>query len=194
MKKLNLSFQNNEIARKGCLLISDPFLDDHYFARSVILLCEHNDEGSFGFVLNNYLELDLHKQDDKFPDIAARISIGGPMSKENLFFIHRLGTEITGATIIAPGIYYGGDFVELSKKLTLYPELKNQVRFFIGYSGWTIGQLKEELKEKSWIPVSNISLEMIFNTENDKLWSNCLELQGDRFRMISKFPVNPMDN
>jgi putative transcriptional regulator len=194
MKKLNLSFQNNELARKGCLLISDPFLDDHYFARSIILLCEHNDEGSFGFVLNNYVELDLHKLDDKFPYIAVRISIGGPMSKENLFFIHRLGTEITGATIIAPGIYYGGDFVELSKKLALYPELKNQVRFFIGYSGWSIGQLKEELKEKSWIPVSNISLEMIFNTENDKLWSNCLELQGDRFRMISKFPVNPMDN
>jgi putative transcriptional regulator len=194
MKKLNLSFQNDEVARKGCLLISDPFLDDHYFARSVILLCEHNEEGSFGFVLNNYLELDLHKLDDKFPDIAARISIGGPMSKENLFFIHRLGTEIKGATIIAPGIYYGGDFDELSKKLALQPELRKQVRFFIGYSGWSIGQLKEELKEKSWIPVSNISLEMIFNTENDKLWSNCLELQGDRFRMISKFPVNPMDN
>ena len=194
MKKLNLSFQNNEVARKGCLLISDPFLDDHYFARSVILLCEHNEEGSFGFVLNNYLELDLHKLDDKFPDIAARISIGGPMSKENLFFIHRLGTEIKGATIIAPGIYYGGDFEELSKKLALQPELRNHVRFFIGYSGWSIGQLKEELKEKSWIPVSNISLEMIFNTDDDKLWSNCLELQGDRFRMISKFPMNPMDN
>ena len=111
-----------------------------------------------------------------------------------MFFIHRLGTEIKGATIIAPGIYYGGDFDELSKKLALQPELKNQVRFFIGYSGWSVGQLNEELKEKSWIPVSNISLEMIFNTENDKLWSNCLELQGDRFRMISKFPVNPMDN
>jgi putative transcriptional regulator len=194
MKKLNLSFQNNEVAKKGCLLISYPFLDDHYFARSVILLCEHNDDGSFGFVLNNYIELDLHKLDDKFPDIAARISIGGPMSKENLFFIHRLGKEINGATIITPGIYYGGDFDELSNKLALHPELRNQVRFFIGYSGWSIGQLNEELKEKSWIPVSNIPLEMIFNTSDEKLWSNCLELQGDRFRMISKFPVNPMDN
>jgi putative transcriptional regulator len=194
MKKLNLSFQNNEVAKKGCLLISDPFLDDHYFARSVILLCEHNDEGSFGFVLNNYIELDLHKLDDKFPDIAARISIGGSISKENLFFIHRLGKEINGATIITPGIYYGGDFDELSNILALQPDLRNQVRFFIGYSGWSIGQLNEELKEKSWIPVSNIPLEMIFNTSDEKLWSNCLELQGDRFRMISKFPVNPMDN
>jgi len=194
MKKLNLSFQNNEVAKKGCLLISDPFLDDHYFARSVILLCEHNVDGSFGFVLNNYIELDIHKLDDKFPDIAARISIGGPMSKENLFFIHRLGKEINGATIIAPGIYYGGDFDELSNKLALHPELQNQVRFFIGYSGWSIGQLNQELIEKSWIPVSNIPLEMIFNTSDEKLWSNCLELQGDRFRMISKFPVNPMDN
>lgn len=194
MKKLNLSFQNDEIAKKGSLLISDPFMDDHYFGRSVVLLCEHNQEGSFGFVLNNYIELDLHKLDEKFPDIAARLSIGGPMSKENLFFIHRLGQQIQGSTIIAPGIYYGGDFDQLTQLLKENALLKNQVRFFIGYSGWSIGQLEEELKEKSWIPVSNIPLDMIFNTDDIKLWSNCLELQGERFRMMSKFPVNPMDN
>ena len=194
MKKLNLSFRNNESAKKGCLLISDPFLDDHYFGRSVILLCEHNQEGSFGFVLNNYIELDLRKLDEKFPDIATRLSVGGPMSKENLFFIHRLGTEIDGATIITPGIYYGGNFDELSKKLASDPSLTNQVRFFIGYSGWSIGQLIEEMKEKSWISVSNIPLEMIFNTSDEKLWANCLELQGNRFKMMSKFPINPLDN
>lgn len=194
MKKLNLSFQNKETAKKGRLLISDPFLDDHYFGRSVVLLCEHNQEGSFGFVLNKYIDLDLRKLDEKFPNIATRLSVGGPMSKENLFFIHCLGTEINGATLIAPGIYYGGDFDELSKKLVLNPSLSNQVRFFIGYSGWSIGQLTEELIEKSWISVSNIPLEMIFNTSDEKLWANCLELQSDRFKMMSKFPINPLDN
>jgi len=194
MKKLNLAFQNKEIAKRGSLLISDPFLDDHYFKRSVVLLCEHNNEGSFGFVLNNYIELDLHKMDVKFPDINARISIGGPMSKENLFFIHRLGTSIEGAIVITDGLYYGGDFDQLCKLLILQPELKNQVRFFVGYSGWSIGQLKEELEENSWIPVNNISLDLYFDTSINNLWSTCLEKQGERFKMISKFPVNPMDN
>jgi len=194
MKKLNLSFQNSEVAKKGSLLISDPFMDDHYFGRSVVFLCEHDEEGSFGFVLNNYIDMDLHEMDEKFPDISAKISIGGPMSKENLFFIHRIGMEIQGTTIIAPGVYYGGDFNQLSNLLKENNELKSQVRFFIGYSGWSIGQLAEELNEKSWIPVSNIPLDMLFNTADSKLWSNCLELQGDKFRMMSKFPVNPLDN
>ncbi|MFM7472378.1 MAG: YqgE/AlgH family protein, partial [Crocinitomicaceae bacterium] len=71
---------------------------------------------------------------------------------------------------------------------------KNKVRFFIGYSGWSEGQLEEEIKESSWLAVNNISTEMIMDTQNDKLWEMCLEKQGKRFKVISKFPRNPEDN
>lgn len=194
MEKLDLSFQNNERAKKGSLLISDPFMNDLYFGRSVVLLCEHNNEGTFGFVLNNYVDIDLHKMDETFPDIGARISFGGPMAKENLFFIHSLGKEITESIMIGEDLYYSGNFDEMITLLSKKPELNSKVRFFVGYSGWGIGQLDDELKEHSWIPVNNIPVEMIMDTTNDKLWANCLELQGERFKMISKFPKNPSDN
>ena len=106
----NYLFHNNESPKKGCLLIAEPFLDDLFFGRSVILLCENNKEGSFGFVLNNYREIDFNSIDKNFPKIKIRISLGGPLSKNNLFFIHSLGPGIDKSTLIAPNLYYGGDF------------------------------------------------------------------------------------
>jgi putative transcriptional regulator len=94
MKKLDFSFKNNEPTVKGSILISDPFSDDVYFGRSVVLICEHNEEGTFGFVLNNYIDVDLHQLDESFPDIQAKISFGGPVSKENLYYIHLMTSVI----------------------------------------------------------------------------------------------------
>jgi putative transcriptional regulator len=194
MEPFDLNFKNNEKVKIGSLLISDPFLDDRYFGRSVILLCGYGKKGAFGFVLNQYLDIDLHKLDTDFPDINARISLGGPVDKEHLFFIHSLGGKIEGSTSLYNGIYYGGDFDQLSMLFETEPETKSKVRFFIGYSGWSEGQLEEEIKESSWLPANNITKEDIMNTSNDKLWEFCLEKQGKRFKVISKFPRNPEDN
>lgn len=194
MEPYDLNFKNNEQVKSGTILISDPFLDDKYFGRSVIIVCSHNPEGSFGFVLNQYLDIDLHKADENFPDIQARISLGGPVGKENLFFIHRLGTKIQGSTSLYNGIYYGGDYDQLKKLLIQSKKHRKDVRFFVGYSGWSEGQLDEEIKEESWLPVNNISNDMIFDTANDKLWEQSLEIQGKRFKIMSKFPRNPEDN
>jgi len=194
MEPFDLNFKNNEKVKTGSILISDPFLDDRYFGRSVVLLCGYGKEGAFGFVLNQYLDVDLHKLDEQFPDINARISLGGPVDKEHLFFIHTIGNRIEGSTSLYNGIYYGGDFEQLTKLFDVEPESKNKVRFFIGYSGWSEEQLDEEIKESSWLAVNNISTEMIMDTQNDKLWEMCLEKQGKRFKVISKFPRNPEDN
>lgn len=195
MKKLNLNFRNNERPKRGSILISDPLLNDQYFSRSVVLLCEHNQEGSFGFVLNNYLEIDLHRIDNNFPDIQARISIGGPVHRENLFFIHSFDAgTIPESVQVAEGIFYGGDFDILATLLRDFPETRNKARFFVGYSGWSIGQLNEEIDEKSWITVSNIPKDLVFDTQNDNLWKTCLEMQGDSFKLFTTFPRNPQDN
>lgn len=194
VESFDLNFKNNEKVKTGSILISDPFLDDRYFGRSVVLLCGYGIEGAFGFVLNQYLDVDLHKLDEQFPDINARISLGGPVDKEHLFFIHSIGNRIDGSTSLYNGIYYGGDFEQLTNLFDVEPESKNKVRFFIGYSGWSEGQLEEEIKESSWLVVNNISTEMIMDTQNDKLWEMCLEKQGKHFKVISKFPRNPEDN
>lgn len=194
MSSENYLFDNNKSPKKGYLLLAEPFLDDPFFGRSVVLLCENNKKGSFGFVLNNYKEIDFHLIDKSFPKIKIKISLGGPLSKDNLFFIHALGSRIVGSTLLAPNLYYGGDFQQLCTVINTESKNKDLVRFFIGYSGWESGQLNDEMKEKSWIAVNNISLTTIFNIENIDLWSECLAKQGERFRIISKFPQNPKDN
>ena len=190
---LDLSFKNSNKPTVGSVLISDPFLDEEYFRRSVVLICDHNDEGTFGFVLNNYLDIDLHEVDSDFPDIQARISVGGPVETQSLFFIHSLGKEIEGAVAINDTLFFGGDYEQV-QLLLKDPSNKNRIRFFLGYSGWSKDQLKGELKENSWIVASNITANEILNTSNEKFWEYCLEKQGERFKTISKFPINPQNN
>lgn len=192
---IDLAFENKRSPVSGCILISDPFLDEDYFRRSVILLCNHDKEvGSFGLVLNNYIEFDLHEIDQKFPAINARISLGGPVDTEHLFYIHAFGDRIKGSTYIDNDLYFGGDFEQLTALLNEESEARKQVRFFLGYSGWSKDQLKEELKENSWIVATNITSTDIFSTTNNEFWKFCLEKQGKRFKTISKFPLNPNDN
>jgi putative transcriptional regulator len=193
MKKLDFSFKNNEPTNKGSILISDPFSDDVYFGRSVVLICEHNIEGTFGFVLNNYIDVDLHQLDDNFPNINARISFGGPVSKENLYYIHSF-SDITNTLEIREGLYYGGDFDEITDRIKNAKNPNKEIRFFVGYSGWSAGQLDEEIKNENWITANNISTENIIDTKLDDLWRICLEKQGQRFQLMTKFPRNPMDN
>lgn len=176
----------------GNLLISDPFLDEEYFRRSVVLLCEHNEEGTFGFVLNNYLDVDLHSVDPNFPDIQARISVGGPVDTENLFFVHTFGSIIEGSVAINKDLYFGGNYDQILELLN--PTNKNKIRFFLGYSGWGKDQLKDELKENAWMVANNIKTSEIMNTTDDQFWTSCLEKQGEVFKTISKFPINPNDN
>ena len=194
MKKINFSFANDEKPVRGSVLISDPFLNDPYFGRSVVLLCEHNTEGTFGFVLNNFLDIDLHKIDSNFPDINAKIGFGGPVSKDSLFFIHSFGEKISNSLKIQEDLYYGGDFDDVCKVLSENPELNDQIRFFIGYSGWDQKQLEQELNEKTWITVNNIEKSLILDTSHKDLWKTALEMQKGKFKMISKFPNNPSDN
>jgi putative transcriptional regulator len=193
MKKLDFSFKNNEPTKKGSLLISDPFSDDVYFGRSVVLICEHNEEGTFGFVLTNFIDIDLHQLDENFPDINARVSFGGPVSKENLYYIHTF-PDIKNTLEIREALYYGGDFDEVCEQIKTTTNPNQRIRFFIGYSGWSAGQLEDEIKSESWITANNIETSLILNTAIENLWKVCLENQGKRFKLMANFPRNPMDN
>lgn len=191
---IDIAFKNNLKPTSSCLLLSDPFLDEDFFRRSVILLCEHSSEGSFGFVLNNLLDIDLHEIDQDFPNIKAVISVGGPVETESLFYIHSFGSLVSESTPINDELSIGGNFEQIKSLLNENEKNRLKIRFFLGYSGWDKLQLAREMNENSWIVATNISNEEILAIPKKDFWQMCIEKQGDRFKTISKFPINPIDN
>ena len=143
------------LPKKGHLLIAEPStLGDVSFNRSVVLLAEHNDEGSIGFILNKPLNYTIN---DLLPEIEASFKIynGGPVEQDNLYFIHNIPEIIPNSIEISNGIYWGGDF-ETTKHLINTGEInKNNIRFFLGYSGWSVNQLEMEMQENAWIVSEN---------------------------------------
>jgi putative transcriptional regulator len=191
---LDLSFKNSRFPKKGSVLLSDPFMEDNYFSRSVIILCDYSKEGAFGFVLTNYLDLDLMELDSSFPVKNAKISVGGPVDNEHIFYVHQFGNQVDESIQIMDELYFGGNYNQLQEKIHESEENQTKVRFFLGYSGWSSEQLIDELKENSWIVVNNINADEIIDTSKQDFWKYCMEKQGDRYKIISKFPKNPNEN
>jgi len=187
---VDFSPSDKVVPTKGQVLLSEPYLEDPFFHRTVILLCEHNEEGAFGFVLNNYIDLPVHKIIDNFPEIPGRVSLGGPVKNDSLFYIHALGEEVDGSIEIAPGLWYGGDFEKIKKRIDEDSLPKNSLRFFIGYSGWSPNQLQQEITDKSWF-VANVSSKLIMNSSENDMWKDIMEKLGPKGKMIAKFPDNP---
>ena len=191
---IDLAFKNSKKPKIGNVLISDPFLDEDYFRRSVVLLCDHNAEGSFGFVLNNYLDIDLHEVDDSFPDIKARISVGGPVETQSLFFIHSFGDEVEGGIPINNELSFGGDYEQIQDLIELDPSNGNKIRFFLGYSGWTSLQLESEIKNKSWIPWCNKDKNNLLKKSSIAFWKQKMNELGGEYKIWSNAPEDPILN
>lgn len=188
-----LTISKQRPPEKGDLLLSEPFLLDDHFTRSVILLCEHSEEGSFGFILNNTLDLQLHDFADQFPDVPATVGFGGPVDRTQLFFLHTLGM-LENAIPVREGIYLGGNYQEILELLRNNAISISDIRFFIGYTGWSPGQLEKELDEKTWIVTAPPSDMSIMEASDDTLWRDILNGMGGKYRFMSEFPVNPADN
>jgi putative transcriptional regulator len=179
--------------KKGALLISEPTLKDSYFNRSVVLLVEHNNDGTVGFILNKQIDIDLSSLVRDFDEIESTVFFGGPVNKDNLFFIHNFGKEIEGALKISNNLYWGGDFTMLKDILIKDSKNLSKVRFFIGYSGWDPGQLQMELDQNSWV-VKPDAGDHILNTAPKNLWKESLRSMGNDLALLSFFPENPQLN
>ncbi len=191
--KIDFSPNTNVEPKKGQVLLSEPFLNDPYFKRTVILLCEHNNEGSFGFVLNNFIEVELDQIIEDMPKFDGKISIGGPVRNSNLYYIHTLGAEIEESVEILPGVFMGGDFEKLRKLLYAGKIAPEQVRFFVGYSGWSPDQLQSEIKSQSWF-VTDIDKDLVMDTEVDDLWRHIMKKFGRKGEVIANMPEDPSLN
>lgn len=180
--------------KKGDLLISEPFLADPNFARTVILLCEHNEEGSLGFVLNKPAKVKLSDLITELPQRQDDIFIGGPVQQNTLQFIHRNAGVIDDGSEVTKGLYWGGNFEQTLAMIESNLIKASDIKFFVGYSGWASGQLKGELELNSWIISRNVNTEQIFDLDVNTLWKEVLKKMGGKYKIVSNFPVDPRLN
>ena len=177
----------------GILLIADPFLKDPNFMRTVVFLCEHQDEGSFGFVLNRSYDYTLDELVNGLDDLKLPVFYGGPVQMDTIHFLHQYPEKIPGGYEISEGIFWGGDF-DMAVKLIRDGSIdQKRIRFYIGYSGWGSGQLNDELKEKSWLTVQ-ANRKIIFHKQTDEIWKESLKLLGGVYEMMINFPIDPQLN
>ena len=177
----------------GILLIAEPFLKDPNFMRTVVFLCDHQEEGSFGFVINRTYEHTLDELMNDLGDLKIPVFYGGPVQMDTIHFLHQYPEQIPGSYEVLNGIYWGGDF-ELAIQLIKNGEVDiNKIRFYIGYSGWATGQLNDELKEKSWL-TAEATRKLVFHKKTDEIWKDALKHLGGDYEMMINFPTDPQLN
>jgi putative transcriptional regulator len=178
---------------QGKILISEPFLNDPFFKRSVVFLTSHDENGSLGFIINKPAPVNLNQVISSFPVFNSTIHIGGPVMRNNLYFFHTLGDLIEDSLEILDGLFWGGNYDTLKTLIKKGKVKEEEVRFFAGYAGWDPDQLDGELKEKSWI-VTNGKKEYVMGKGTEKLWGNILREMGSEFAMLANFPEDPSLN
>lgn len=173
--------------KKGRLLIAEPaILNDFSFNRGIILLTEYTENNAVGFIINKPLQYTVH---DILPEIDCNFTVykGGPVEEDNLYFVHRIPDLIPNSIKINEEIYWGGNFDSL-KELLVNKKIKStDIRFFLGYSGWSAQQLDDELETNSWF-VSENDFQNIFSTDNKTLWKNKLLQRGGKYKIWANAP------
>jgi putative transcriptional regulator len=188
------SLKNNKSKpKKGDALLAEPFLHGKYFGRAVILVAETTEKGAIGFVLNKPLAYNVGELVPDLADFDLPVFLGGPVDVQKLYFVHTLGNIIPQSIHIKDNLYWGGDFETIALLIKQKQIKEHQIRFFVGYSGWTEGQLELELEEGSWVPAS-LKPEDVMGTKVAPLWEELMGKQGEKFRLWSNFPENPSMN
>ena len=171
---------NNVLPSRGKILISEPFLCDATFGRSVILLVDHTDEGSMGLVINKQLPLFLNEiiMEFKYLD-EIPLYKGGPIATDTLFYLHTL-SDIPGSISISKGLYLNGDFDEIKKYILQGNKINECIRFFLGYSGWDSEQLNNEIRENTWL-VSEEEKSYLMKNNIKDMWRTAFDKLGSTY-------------
>lgn len=197
MMKINTNIfriESNHVAPKqGNILIAEPFLSGSYFNRSIIVLVSCNRDGAVGFILNKKVDFPIDDLLTDFPEFDSDIHIGGPVGTDSIYFIHTLGEMIPGSVHVRENLYWGGDFDALKTQIKLGLVDRSQVRFFLGYSGWSAGQLEEEINDNSWLVADSLFSDMM-NMDEEEMWVKAVRSMGGKYTMWENFPENPSLN
>jgi putative transcriptional regulator len=173
---------------KGTFLVSSPEIESGIFFRSVLLLCDHSDTGSFGVVVNKMLELELPPElltGEEIKNPHVQLRAGGPMHTNQLMILHTSDTLPDQTMKIADGIYLGGDLGFLQQALN--DEQGPELLLCFGYSVWQAGQLEREFLDGGWFPTL-AKKEHLFHTPAEKLWQTLLLEMGGKYATMSVIP------
>ncbi len=161
--------------------------------RTVVLICEHQQEGSMGFVLNKQFDQTMDELMVDYEGCAVPVYYGGPVQPDTIHFLHQYPQLVPGGVEVMEGIYWGGDFEILTSLVKSNEVDLNKIRFFIGYSGWGEGQLDAELQEKTWLTVE-ATRKLVFHKEPEEIWKDSLKHLGGDYEMMVNFPIDPQLN
>ena len=174
--------------QKGTFLISTPDIDKGMFFRGVILVCEHNQNGSFGLVVNKTLDLELPEEIisiQKMANPRVGIRAGGPVQTNQMMLLHTSG-EIPSQTLqVCEGVYLGGDLQFLQE--ALINENGPEINLCFGYAGWGPGQLEREFLDGHWF-LYPATARHVFHTTPEKLWQQLLREMGGKYASLSMIP------
>ena len=180
-------------ANTGNILIAEPFMVDPNFKRSVVLLCDHTkDEGTVGFVLNKPLGLRINELIIDFPQFDIEVYYGGPVQTDSIHYIHNVGGLLDNSTKVVDGVWWGGDFDKLKFLISSEMIKPHNIRFFVGYSGWSPGQLNEEMNFGSWV-ISDMFANYLFKSRPTKLWKQVMNNKGDAYTCLLYTSPSPRD-
>jgi putative transcriptional regulator len=180
--------------KSGSLLIAEPFLKDPNFSRTVIFLCEHLPEGSFGLVVNKALTININSVIDNIKSNNFKLYYGGPVQLDTVHFLHKKPTLIPGSSKVADGIYWGGDFDKVISLINDNLLGKDDIRFYLGYSGWEKDQLMEEIEiTNTWLSV-DAKQKLVFTNNIAELWKDAISELGEEYSMLKNYPLDPQLN
>jgi putative transcriptional regulator len=172
---------------KGQLLLDSGQLHGSFFQKTVVLVCEHNDEGAFGLVLNRstgnkvgeMLVADL-------PDTLKEspLYLGGPVQPSALSFLHS-DSFIPDANVL-PNLCLNHSLDTLMEIGGSFSPTR-KLKLFAGYSGWSPGQLEDEMGRDAWV-THPASLELVFDVDSAQLWQTILREKGGKYKLLSQMP------
>lgn len=180
--------------QKGQLLIAEPsILQDTSFNRAIILLVNSTTDGSVGFILNKHTSFKLN---NFVPNIIKEFKIynGGPVEQENLYFIHSRPDLIEHSLEITNGLYWGGDFNQVIEQINKGNIQENEIKFFLGYSGWDKKQLEYEIEEKSWIVTHIKHKSNLISLSDSESWKKIMIELGGEYSLWANAPEDPSFN
>ena len=153
----------------GNIIISTSLLDETDFEKVAIVIAEHNENGSMGYVFNKPFSRNFNELEEFKHSIPINLYTGGPVQTDMLYFMHRRPDLIANAQQVVANVHMGGDFKKAVQLLNTFYLSPNDVRLFIGYCGWDANELEEEIKEGSW-QLTNATVDLVFSSSTDLTW------------------------
>ncbi|MSR62224.1 MAG: YqgE/AlgH family protein [Planctomycetes bacterium] len=175
----------------GTLLAAFPEMLDPNFMHSVVLICQHSDQGAYGVVTNrrtNFTVQELLPEHPLLKDSTFPVFLGGPVDHTTLQFLHVAPEAIPGGLSIDGKLWLGGELDALGEFITQHPRTAaSKLRLFLGYSGWGAGQLDEELRAGSWLPAPPAH-GAIFGEPGEDTWRRVVRSIGQAGSGLEQLP------